>query len=175
MRLEFSSRALSCIIAFDRHHLLAIANKPETRESRVVVISRRCNIMQRLSLPIQVASGIATFTGDRVLLLEEDNRRNIYLLDIKPYRLSRLPLPYEVSMMTATPWGYALTGSYNEYQTILMLLDLRGNGIGNLIIDGEVTAIAPIDINLLAIATVEVAGYKMYAIDLKKLDIDLVF
>ncbi|PZU96507.1 MAG: hypothetical protein DCE90_09325 [Pseudanabaena sp.] len=175
MRLEFSSRALSCIIAFDRHHLLAIANKPETRESRVVVISRRCNIMQRLSLPIQVASGIATFTGDRVLLLEADNRHNIYLLDIKPYRLSRLPLPYEVSMMTATPWGYALTGSYNEYQTILMLLDLRGNGIGNLIIDGEVTAIAPIDINLLAIATVEVAGYKMYAIDLKKLDIDLVF
>jgi serine/threonine-protein kinase len=44
-----------------------------------------------------------------------------------------------------------------------------------LIIDGEVTAIAPIDINLLAIATSEISGYKLYAIDLKKLEIDLVF
>jgi len=175
MRLEFSSRALSCIIAVDRHHLLAIANKPDTQESRAVIISRRCNIMQRLSLPIQVGSGIATFSRDRVLLLEADNRHNIYLLDIKPYRLSRLTLPHAASIMTATPWGYALAGNYNEYQTILMLLDLRGNSIGNLIIDGEVTAIAPIAINLLAIATVEVTGYKIYAIDLKKLDIDLVF
>ena len=175
MRLEFSLRDLSCIIAYDQHHLLAIANKPETKESRAAIISRRCNIMQRLSLPIQINSGIATFTSDRVLLLEADNRHNIYLLDIKPYRLSRIPLPYEVSTMSPTPWGYALAGNYNKYQTILMLLDLRGNSIGNLLIDGEVTAIAPIDINLLAIATAEVGGYKIYAINLKKLNIDLVF
>ncbi|NUN64271.1 serine/threonine protein kinase [Pseudanabaena biceps] len=175
MRLEFAARALSCIIAFDQHHLLAIANKPETNESRAIVISRRCNIMYRLSLPMQIASGIATFTRDRVLLLEADNRRNIYLLDVKPYRLLRIPLEYDVLLMAATPWGFAITSKYNECQTILILLDLRGNDIGNLIIDGEVTAIAPIDINLLAIAVAEVSGYKLHAINLKKLDIDLIF
>lgn len=175
MRLEFAARALSCIIAFDQHHLLAIANKPETNESRAIVISRRCNIMYRLSLPVQIASGIATFTRDRVLLLEAENRRNIYLLDVKPYRLLRIPLEYDVLLMAATPWGFAITSKYNEYQTILVLLDLRGNDIGNLIIDGEVTAIAPIDINLLAIAVAEVAGYRLHAINLKKLEIDLIF
>ncbi len=175
MRLEFATRDLSCIIAFDRHHLLAIVNKPETNESRAIVISRRCNIMYRLSLPIPIASGIATFTSDRVLLLEADNRKNIYLLDLKPYRLMRIPLVHEVLLMSATPWGYALTANYNDYQTVLMLLDLRGNNIGNLIIDGEVTAIAPIDVNLLAIATSEISGYRIYAINLKKLEIDLVF
>ena len=77
--------------------------------------------------------------------------------------------------MSATPWGYVITASYNEHQTILMLLDLRGNNINNLIIDGEVTAIAPIDINLLAIAISDKSGYKLHAINLKKLEIDLVF
>lgn len=175
MRLEFATRDLSCIIAFDQHHLVAIANKPETSESRAIVISRRCNIMYRLALPIPIETGIATFTSDRVMLLEADNRRNLYLLDLKPYRLVRIPLEYEVLLMTATPWGYAITATYNAYQTILMLLDLRGNNISNLIIDGEITAIAPVDINLLAIATSDISGYKLYVINLKKLDVDLVF
>ena len=84
-------------------------------------------------------------------------------------------MEYEVLIMTATPWGYAITAYYNAHQTMLILLDLRGNNINNLIIEGEVTAIAPIDINLLAIATSEISGYKLYAINLKKLEIDLVF
>lgn len=175
MRLEFATRDLSCIIAFDQHHLLAIANKLETNESRAIVISRRCNVMYRLALPVAIASGIATFTRDRVLLLEANNHRNILLLDLSPYRLMRIPLAHEVLIMSATPWGYAITAKYNDDQTILMLLDLRGNNINNLIIDGEVTAIAPIDINLLAIATSDISGYKLYAINLKKLEIDLVF
>jgi serine/threonine-protein kinase len=175
MRLEFATRDLSCIIAFDQHHLLAIANKPETNESRAIVISRRCNIMYRLSLPIPIASGISTFTDGRVLLLEGGNHKNIFLLDLKPYRLIRILLEYEALLMVATPWGYAITANYNHDQTILILLDLRGNNINNLIIDGEVTAIAPIDINLLAIATSDISGYKLYAINLKKLEIDLVF
>ena len=175
MRLEFATRDLSCIIAYDQHHLLAIANKPETRESRAIVVSRRCNIMSRLALPVPIASGIATFTSDRVLLLESGHHKNIFLLDINPYRLVRIPLEYEVLMMVATPWGYAITGNYNSYQTILMLLDLRGNNIHNLIIDGQVTAIAPIDINLLAIAISEISGSKLYVINLKKLDVDLTF
>ena len=45
----------------------------------------------------------------------------------------------------------------------------------NLIVDGEITAIAPVDINLLAIGTSDISGYKIYVIDLKKLDVDLVF
>ncbi|MBD2187261.1 serine/threonine protein kinase [Pseudanabaena mucicola] len=175
MRLEFATRDLSCIIAFDQHHLLAIANKPESKESRAIVISRRCNIMYRLSLPIPISCGIATFTSNRVLLLEEGDHKNIFLLDLNPYRLMRIPLEYDVLLMVSTPWGYALTGKYNEYQTILMFLDLRGNNINNQIIDGEVTAIAPIDVNLLAIATVEITGYKLYSINLKKLDMELVF
>ncbi len=175
MRLEFATRDLSCIIAFDQHHLLAIANKPETNESRAIVISRRCNVMYRLALPVAIASGIATFTHNRVVLLEAGNHKNIFLLDLSPYRLMRIPLEYEVLLMSATPWGYAIAANYNDQQTILMLLDLRGNNINNLIIDGEVTAIAPIDINLLAIATSEISGYKLYAINLQKLEIDLVF
>ncbi|PZO44561.1 MAG: hypothetical protein DCF19_02100 [Pseudanabaena frigida] len=175
MRLEFATRALSCIIAFDRHHLVAIANKPDTNESRAIVISRRCNIMYRFALPIPIDYGIATFTSDRVLLREASNHKNIFFLDLKPYRLARISLQYEVLIMVATPWGYAITAYYNAYQTILILLDLRGNNVSNLIIDGEVTAIAPIDINLLAIATSEISGYKLYAINLKKLNIDIVF
>jgi len=175
MRLEFTSRELSCIIAFDRHHLVAIANKPETNESRAIVISRRGNIMYRLALPIPINYGINTFTSDRVLLREAGNHKNIYLLDLKPYRLARIPLEYEVFIMVATSWGYAIAAKYNEYQTILILLDLSGHNINNLIIDGEVTAIEPVDISLLAIAISEVAGHKLYVINLKKLEIDLVF
>lgn len=175
MRLEFATRDLSCIIAFDRHHLAAIANKPETNESRIIVISRRCNIMYRLSLLVPIEAGIATFTNNRLLLLEAGNHQNLFLLDLKPYRLMRIHLEYEALLMVAAPWGYAITAKYNAYQTILILLDLRGNNINNQIIDGEVTAITPIDINLLAIATSDISGYRIFAINLKKLDIDLVF
>ena len=175
MRLEFSSRELSCIIAFDRHHLVAIANKPDTQESRAIVISRRGNIMYRLALPIPIDYGVATFTSDRVLLREAGNHKNIYLLDLKPYRLARIPLEYAVLIMVATTWGYAIAAKYNASQTILILLDLSGHNISNLIIDGEVTAIAPIDMSLLAIAVSGISGHKLYAINLKKLEIDLVF
>ncbi len=175
MRLEFTSRELSCIIAFDRHHLVAIANKSDTLESRAMVISRRGNIMYRLSLPIPIDYGIATFTSNRVLLREAGNHKNIFLLDLNPYRLARIPLEYDVLMMVATTWGYAIAAKYNEYQTILILLDLSGHNINNLIIDGEVTAIEPVDISLLAIAISEISGYKLYVINLKKLEIDLVF
>ena len=179
MRLEFSSRELSCIIAFDRHHLVAIANKPDTQESRAIVISRRGNIMYRLALPIPIDYGVATFTSDRVLLREAGNHKNIYLLDLKPYRLARIPLEYDVSIMVATTWGYAIAAKHNakqnELQTILILLDLSGHNISNLIIDGEVTAIAPIDMSLLAIAVSGISVHKLYAINLKKLEIDLVF
>ena len=179
MRLEFSSRELSCIIAFDRHHLVAIANKPDTQESRAIVISRRGNIMYRLALPIPIDYGVATFTSDRVLLREAGNHKNIYLLDLKPYRLARIPLEYDVSIMVATTWGYAIAAKHNakqnELQTILILLDLSGHNISNLIIDGEVTAIAPIDMSLWAIAVSGISVHKLYAINLKKLEIDLVF
>ncbi len=175
MRLEFATRALSCLVAFDKHHLVAISNKPETNESRAIVVSRRGNIMYKLALPISIDAAIATFTCDRILVREAGNHQNILLVDLKPYRLSRICLEYEVLIMTATVWGYAITANYNQFQTILILLDLRGNNINNLIIDGEVTAIAPLDTNLLAIATSEISGYKIYAIDLKKLEIDLVF
>ncbi len=175
MRLEFATRALNCLVAFDRHHLVAITNKPETNESRAIVISRRGNIMYKLALPIPIDAAIATFTCDRILAREAGNHQNIFLLDLKPYRLARICLEYEALIMTATLWGYAITANYNQFQTILILLDLRGNNISNLIIDGEVTAIAPLDTNLLAISTSEISGYKIYAIDLKKLEIDLVF
>ena len=178
MRLEFANKELSCIVAFDQHHLLAITNKPETYESRAIVISRRCNVMYRLALPIAISSGIATFTSGRIVLLEAgrpDCNKDLFLLDLKPYRLIRIPLDYMVSKMVATPWGYALIGHYNHYQNIVILLDLRGNCINQLVVDGEVTAIAPIDNNLLAIATAEITGYKLYVVNLKKLDVELVF
>ena len=175
MRLEFATRALSCLVAFDKHHLVAITNKPQTNESRAIVISRRGNIMYKLALPIPIDAAIATFTCNRILVRETGNHQNIFLLDLKPYRLARVCLEYEALIMTATIWGYAITANYNQFQTILILLDLRGNIISNLIIDGEVTAIAPLDTNLLGIATSEISGYKIYAIDLKKLEIDLVF
>ncbi len=180
MRLEFASRSFCCIIAFDRHLLLGIANKPDSNESRAIVISRRCNIMYRLALPMLVDYGIATFSPNRVLLREAHNRKNIYLLDVKPYRLLRIPLEYEILLMTATIWGYALTAKYEAQgqgtaqKTILIFLDLRGNNLNNLIINGEVTAIAPIEHNLLAIAVSDASGHKIYAINLKKLEIDLV-
>ncbi|MDX2254157.1 MAG: serine/threonine-protein kinase [Pseudanabaenaceae cyanobacterium bins.39] len=202
MRLEFATRPFNTVIAYDRHHLVAITNKPNTQESRAIVISRRCNVLYRLALPIRVAHGIATYTSDRVLLLEETNRKNVYILDIKPYRLIRIPLNYEVLLMVATPWGYALSAKYvdnydlelnNESpteQTILILLDLRGNNIHNLIIDGKVTAIAPIDTHLLAININHqqvnqkaidqpanpkpTSNNKIYIVNLKKLEIDLI-
>jgi serine/threonine-protein kinase len=192
MRLEFASRPFSTVVAYDRHHLVAITNKPNTQESRVIVISRRCNVLYRLALPIRISHGIATYTSDRILLLEETNRKNIYLLDIKPYRLIRIPLDYEVLLMAATPWGYALTAKYvdnyepdlnhdtQNNQTILILLDLRGNNINNLIINGKVTAIAPIDTHLLALSIQEQTSQepnvinKLYVVNLKKLEIDLI-
>jgi serine/threonine-protein kinase len=139
--------------------------------------------MYRLALPIPINYGVATFTSDRVLLREAGNHKNIYLLDLNPYRLARIPLEYDVSIMVATTWGYAIAAKYNaqnnaqnnELQTILILLDLSGHNISNLIIDGEVTAISPIDMSLLAIAVSGISGHKLYAINLKKLEIDLVF
>ncbi|MBD2149520.1 serine/threonine protein kinase [Pseudanabaena sp. FACHB-1277] len=180
MRLEFASRSFSCIIAFDRHLLLGIANRPDSNESRAIIISRRCNILYRLALPILVDYGIATFSSNRVLLRDAHNRKNIYLLDVKPYRLLRIPLEHEVLLMTATIWGYALTAKYEDCQlgadqkTMLIFLDLRGNNLNNLIVEGEVTAIAPIEHSLLAIAVTDKSGHRIYAINLKKLEIDLV-
>ncbi|CAN1212467.1 non-specific serine/threonine protein kinase [Tumidithrix helvetica PCC 7403] len=185
VKLGFNQRIINFLVAIDQHHLVAIANQPNTQDSRLMTISRRGNLMEKLTLPSLIALAIAGQPSHRLLLVEAKNPKTILLLDLKPYHITRIVLAYQPILIAPTDWGYAITGvgknslanheSVETRKTAIVLIDFYGQNLGCLEVEGEIVAIAAIGIQSLAISVIQNQRNRLCFIDLKELDIDLIF
>ena len=147
--------------------------KPDS--CRLMVISRRGNLMHRLLLPAKLRAIMSTHTKGRVIALEEQHHNSLLLIDFRPYRLTRLLMQYPITTVLPTHWGYVVAGRYNPRQAILILMDLQGQGLSHVIVDGTVTALGGVGKSQLAVAVSQEQQNKLYLLELKKLKLDLMF
>jgi serine/threonine protein kinase len=182
MKLGFNQRTIHFLVAVDRHHLVAIANHPKTQDSRLIVISRRGNIMGKTTLPAEIAQAIAGKPSNRLLLVEASHAKTILLIEIQPYHITRIVLAYQPILVAPTSWGYAITAlddrspdSQDKISSVIMLIDGYGQNLGCLKLEGEILAIAAIGFDKLAISVIQGEQNRLCAINLRALEVDLIF
>jgi hypothetical protein len=135
------------------------------------VFTRRGNTVGALDLPIPLRQVGLTSTPYRLLATEPGQPNSVLFLDLKPIRVQRIGLEITPKFWAIAPWGYILADQDGQIE----LINSYGQSLGR--IDGpeNLTAIALIDAYHLAIATWrENQGY-LHRIDLRQLDLDMVF
>ncbi|MEE3717080.1 serine/threonine-protein kinase [Tumidithrix elongata RA019] len=189
VKLGFNQRTIHFLVPLDQHHLVAISNRTDTKDSRLMVISRRGNLMEKRTLPSLISQAIAGQPSNQLLLVEAKNPKTILLLQLKPYHITRIVLAYQPILIASTSWGYAITGACETVpmnasltsdrakigKTAIILLDFYGQNLGCLEVEGEIVEIAAIGIQSLAISVIQNQRHRLCFIDLKELDIDLIF
>jgi serine/threonine-protein kinase len=181
-KLEFENRAIAAIAPLDRNHLAAIVSQADSKDSQIILISRRGNVMWQVDLPSTVSRAVLSKVANRLLLIDGLRPERLMLVDLKPYRIHCIELANPPGAIAATLWGYAIATHTSENgiaSSTVNLFDFEGMCVGKLIVDGEVTAIAPLKIDTLAIAIGRANEHqsdrKLYVVALSKLDLDLIF
>jgi serine/threonine protein kinase len=168
--LDLPNASVVDLLVISDRHLALVSNS--LNGSNISVISRRGNLMASFDLPMPIAMAIASFDR-RIVLVTELNY--LLLVDWKPYRVTRIELGYRPQLIKAISWGYIFT-IYVESNTQLQFMDDRGNQVGEFSLEGLVVAIACINNNVLVISIkIPNRGSKLVILDLKQLDLDLVF
>jgi serine/threonine protein kinase len=181
--------SISQILAFDRHHLVAILHKADRDSSQIALVSRRGNLMWKYPLPNQIDRAIASCSNNRLILVEAKTN-NLCLVELLPYRVNRLLLGYIPTAIASTDWGCIVAVDLGNGKSNLNLLDLFGHRVGRLTVTGKVLKIIAINANtfmiLTSIGAIDPANgdvestkseptSKIYLIDLKQLEVDIIF
>ena len=177
-KLSFGDEKITAIATLDRHHLAVISQKPDATGSKITVVSRRGNVMGNFLLPVSIAQAKSGSIANRLLLIEKQNPMHLLLVDLKPFRLSQVVLDFTPTLVATAGWGYAIAGQTDPVSSgsgILGLYDSNGQSAGRLNLDGTIASIAPISNHLFAVSTHTATGGKFYLIDLKQLDVELIF
>jgi serine/threonine protein kinase len=166
------------IAAIDSNHFAVISNK--LGGSEILIFTRKGHLIWQYDLPMAIALGIASST--KLILVTDTQPGWLLLINLKPYRLNRIAINYyQPIFLKSTPWGYIIASKLDDpnqdpnQQSLIHLLDLDGNHVNSLKVNGIVTAIAVIENHILAIATSCGSVGKYYVVNLKHLDIDLIF
>jgi serine/threonine protein kinase len=171
--LKLSPHSVIALLKISTRHLAVVSNIGTN--SHILIISRRGSIMANFDLPVSVTQAIASFEVGRMLLVTELNY--LLLVDYKPFRINRLELGYQPQLIKATSWGYIISRNLEQAKTRLQFMDSQGNEVGYFDVDGLVEAIACINQNILVISIKILAnsGCKLMILDLRHLNLDLVF
>jgi len=164
------------VIAFDAHHLALLSREAaldstDVTEVQIELFTRRGTKAGRLKLPLLLSRLFATLTSHRLLAIESNYPTSLLMLDLKPFRLRRIDLGLVPTLVAAAAWGYAVTSQDGQ----IMLLNQYGQLIGAIAAPATPTALCFLAPHQLLIATWEEAQGYLYGVDLRELDLDLLF
>lgn len=123
----------------------------------------------RINLPIEQA--IVTNRPYRLLAIEQGNQQAIVLIDLKPFCAQRIAVGIVPVCLHATDWGYILAAENGE----IVLINHNTEIVGRLAGPAYPSAIATFNGYGLLIATWNGRQGQLHTIDLRELDIDLIF
>lgn len=173
--IDCRSPSLSQLIMLDPGHGLVIGQ--EQTHTVLELFNRRGHWLGCLPLGVMLercASGIQPY---QLIGLEVGYPNALLVVDLKPLRIRRLSLPIEPACFTAMPWGYVVA----DTQAQILLLDREGDVLGwirsplETTRSGKVTALTTLGNHGLLLATWEGKTGNLWAIDLRQLEIDLLF
>ena len=170
--ISHQSASLLQLLPIDNRHLVLISTQAVScKETIFEIFTRRGHYLGRLKLSVPLRQIVTTPTPYRLLAMEQDNASTILIVDLKPFRVFRLKLDIAPTLMTATDWGYL----FSDMQGKISLFDRDANTIGD--IDGPSfpTAMIPCQQHGLLIATWAENQGQLYRVDLRQLDIDILF
>ncbi len=162
--------AASQLLALDSRHVAALA--PDKTGTQLSVFTRRGTKVGTWMLPVLLERAIAGGVPYRLLATQANNQTSLLLIDFKPFRIRQinveLPQP---EFLAATSWGYVVADMLGK----IILLDRQGTVVGK--IDGpkQISAIASFHTSGLMIATFEGTQGCLWTLDLRQLDLDLLF
>ncbi|AFY71321.1 serine/threonine protein kinase [Thalassoporum mexicanum PCC 7367] len=191
---------ISAITAFDRHHLVVLLQQDNCEFSQIALVSRRGNLLWRYPLPNRISAAVANCTNGRLILLEAKTN-HLGLVELFPYRVNRLRLDYAPMAIAPTDWGCIIATDLGNGQSNLNLLDLSGHRVGRLTVRGQVLKISLLNMHTLLVLTNANEANQadpnntertdpsdrsdpleqrdrhssVYLIDLKQLEVDIIF
>ncbi|MBD1851159.1 protein kinase [Leptolyngbya sp. FACHB-711] len=179
----------SRIFALDAHHVailtdidsdgdqggLTVKSSQKAEElshgTEVQIFCRRGLRIGALMLPLRLGATLVTSKPYRLLAVDRDNPGLVALLDLKPYRILRISVDITPIFLATAPWGYLLSDQEGK----IVLLDVEGQKVGCLIAPEPITAITALEQHQVAIATWNGSQGSLYTVNLKDVDVDLIF
>lgn len=138
----------------------------------IQLFNRRGQALMHYSLPVALKLLTASKTlPTQCFAVEQGNCPQGLLIDFKPWRLLRIPLAFEPDFVLAIKWGYLLASHQGE----IVLLNPLCEEIGRFQVPHQVTAIAAFADSGLLIATWQSGAGVLYTVDLRELNLDLLF
>ncbi|WP_448560513.1 serine/threonine-protein kinase [Trichothermofontia sp.] len=187
--LECRSSQIAQIIALDSAHGVAISHCHRTQASRLEVFNRRGRFLGHLNVPVMTGAFFQGIKPYRLMTCEYlavsrcqpttcplDNcpyPASLLVLDLKPFRVIRLPVAVVPTLVAAAPWGYVLADAAGT----LLFLDSSGQQVGQVAGPAQPTAIACVGNKGLLLATWDETAHSgcLYTVDLHQLNLDLLF
>jgi len=165
------------LLALDSRHIAAFSHTVDPQSNVCItgtvveIFTRRGTLVGCLNLPVplrQITKGVGSHT---IVAMEPGHPDSMLLIDLKPLRISRIGLEISPVLAAATSWGYVLISAHGE----VLLLDKYGQAIGRMEGPPNPTAISVIDPHGLLIATWKNQSGSLYTIDLRQLELDVLF
>lgn len=160
----------------DSRHFVAFSHLTDPGHTYITgvyleVFSRRGNRLGHFKIPLPLRTLALTKTPYRLLATEPNYPQSLLIIDLKPFRIQRVGLPIVPEKMTCTVWGYAII----DRAGTIVLLDPHGQLIGQITGPENPTAITFIQPHQLAIANWQQQQGYLYGINLRDLNLDILF
>ncbi|MEM9904955.1 MAG: serine/threonine-protein kinase, partial [Cyanobacteria bacterium P01_D01_bin.44] len=166
--LDFEVRQM---VAIDDGHLLLVS-QPTDHRTQLQLLTRRGQLLGRFNLGLSVRSLTQTLQPYRFLCSSDE--AGAVVLDVNPIRVMSLAITIPPTLMTALPWGYLFLDAQGQ----LVILDRDYQPLGEAQGPQNPTAITVVEGHQLLIATwgaTRADSGELYSLDLKDLDLDIVF
>jgi serine/threonine-protein kinase len=169
---------LQQLIALDTRHLVVLAHRKQdasdgqtTQGTLIELFTRRGTLLNSLVVPVHLGRTIPTSTPNRLLSIDGCNPNAVFVTDLKPYRIRRIGIEIQPYLMATTTWGYVIVDTEGQ----ILMLSEYGDRIERISGPKGPTAITMPTPHVLLIATWHHNQGSLYQVNLKHLDIDLLF
>jgi serine/threonine-protein kinase len=165
------------LLALDSRYGAALSAITNTRNhtrivgTQIELFTRRGTAVGFLRLSIPLRHLCLTQTRYRLLALEPGYPYSLVLLDLKPLRIERIGLKLVPKFLASTSWGYLIMDAQGQ----MMLINRLGQEIGQIQGPAHPTVMALFNSYQVAIATWNGTEGTLAIVDLRQLDLDLVF
>jgi len=176
-RVKTPNQHLFRLAALDNRHFVACSHIADCLTDACIngillkVYTRRGNEIGNLTLPLPLHEVLAVTSDYKMLATEPGNVTTLLLIYLKPLQIRRISLESEPLRVAIVEWGYIVASKNGQ----ITLLNPYAEPIGCFKGPTHVTAIAVTNVYTLLLATWHNQQGYLYTIDLRTLDLDIIF
>lgn len=165
------------LLVLDAYHLITFSHLVDAGTESYIkgvsleVFTRRGNALGTLTLPLALQRVLPTASPYKLLAMEPGQPQSILLIDLKPLQMRRVALEIMPTHVAVATWGYVLMAMDGR----ITLLNPYGETVGQIAGPAYPSAIALAPPYSLLVATWHQAQGTLHTIDLRQLNLDLVF